>query len=167
MLTPNQIRAAIRAKCVLPEITIRKQAELAMASPSSMVRLNKRCEKHDIDLPLAEQLNNKQLVNLLFPNILKGCNKRIPDIEYVVTERTLEKGKRKSLTVLYLEYKALDPVSAMSYSQFCRTVKKVLKRCKLSMKQLHAAGEVIFIDYAGTKVYYNMKKYGQKSLWLY
>lgn len=161
MLTPNQIRAAIRAKFVLPEITIRKQAELAIASPSSMVRLNKRCEKHDVDLPLAEQLNNKQLVSLLFPNILKGCKKRTPDIEYVVTERTLEKGKRKSLTVLYLEYKALDPVSAMSYSQFCRTVNKVLKRCKLSMKQLHAAGEVVFIDYAGTKVYYNMK--GEKT----
>ena len=155
MLQASQIRAAIRAKCVLPDITVRKQAAMAVASPASMVRLNKRCEKHDIDHLLAEQVNDEQLIKLLFPDIVKNTKKRIPKIQYIVEERTKAKGKRKSLTVLYIEYKAEEPNSAMSYSHFCRTVKKVLKRSKLSMKQLHAAGEVVFIDYAGTKVRYN------------
>ena len=73
MLQPNQIRAAIRAKCVLPDITIRKQAEFANVSPSSMVRLNKRCEKYDVDHLLAEQLNDDALVKLLFPDVFLGC----------------------------------------------------------------------------------------------
>ncbi|MDY6976673.1 MAG: IS21 family transposase [Pseudomonadota bacterium] len=161
MLKTTQIRAAIRAKCVLPDITIRKQAEFANVSPSSMLRLNKRCEKYDVDHLLAEQLNDEALIKLLFPDILKNAKKRIPRIQYIVEERTKEKGKRKSITVLYIEYKAEDPVSAMSYSHFCRTLKKILKRCKLSMKQLHAAGEVVYIDYAGTKVSYNVN--GEKA----
>lgn len=156
MLKPIQIRAAIRAKCVLPDITIRKQADFANTSPSSMVRLNKRCEKYDVDHLLAEQLNDEALIKLLFPDILKNAKKRIPRIQYIVEERTKEKGKRKSITVLYIEYRAEDPTSAMSYSHFCCTLKKILKRCKLSMKQLHAAGEVVYIDYAGTKVSYNV-----------
>ncbi|WP_024605865.1 MULTISPECIES: IS21 family transposase [unclassified Pseudoalteromonas] len=156
MLKPTQIRAAIRAKFVLPDITIRKQADFANASPSSMVRVNKRCEKYDVDHLLAEQLNDEALIKLMFPDILKNAKKRVPKIQYIVEERTKEKGKRKSITVLYLEYYAEDPMSAMSYSHFCRTIKKVLKRCKLSMKQLHAAGEVVYIDYAGTKVCYNV-----------
>ena len=163
MLSHNQIRAAIRAKHVLPDITVRKQAELAMAPPSSMVRLNKRCEKYGVDLPLAEELNNTQLTKFLFPSIPKRSGKRMPRIENIVKERTKTRGKRKSLTVLYLEYKAEDLDSALSYSQFCRIVKKVLKRCKLSMKQLHSAGEVVFIDYAGTKIFYTEN--GEKK-WL-
>ena len=151
MLKPNQIRTALRAKFVLPEITVRKQADLATASPSSMLRLNRRCRKYDVDHLLAEQLNDKELINLLFPDVSKNEIKRGVNIQKIVEERTKPKKQRKSLTVLYLEYKAENPNSAMSYSHFCRTVKNILKRCKLSMKQLHAAGEIVYIDYAGTK----------------
>lgn len=157
MLQPNQIRAAIRAKCVLPNVTTRMQADFAAASSASMVRLNKRCVKHGVDHLLAEQLNDDQLIELLYPDISKDTTKRAPNIQYIVQQRTKTKGKRKSLTVLYIEYQAEEPCTAMSYSHFCRIVKKVLKRCKISMKQLHAAGEVVFIDYAGTKVRYNAK----------
>ncbi|WP_348731330.1 IS21 family transposase [Rheinheimera texasensis] len=163
MLSPNQIRAGIRAKFVLPYISIRQQAGLALASPSSMVRLNKRCEKHQIDHLLAEQLSDKQLVASLFPNLEHDSKKRQINLPYIVEERIQSKSKRKSLTVLYLEYQVEDPVTAMSYSQFCRKVQKALKRCKLSMKQLHAAGESVFIDYAGTRVYYNLE--GEK-IWV-
>lgn len=163
MLSPNQIRAGIRAKYVLPHITVRQQAGMAMASPSSMMRLNKRCEKYRLDHVLAQQLNDKQLVEFVFPNLLQDSKNRPLDLPYIIKERIQPKGKRKSLTVLYLEYQAEDPTTAMSYSQFCRTVQKALKRCKLSMKQLHAAGEVVFIDYAGTKVYYNLE--GEK-IWV-
>jgi transposase len=163
MLKPNQIRTALRAKFVLPEITVRKQADLATASPSSMLRLNRRCRKYDVDHLLAEQLNDKELINLLFPDVSKNEIKRGVNIQKIVEERTKPKKQRKSLTVLYLEYKAENPNSAMSYSHFCRTVKNILKRCKLSMKQLHAAGEIVYIDYAGTKTSYNLNG---KKIWV-
>jgi transposase len=155
MISIKAIRLAIRAKYHMPHLTIRQQGEFAGASHQSIMRINRRCEDAKISQPQAETLSDSELMQKLYPSInTRKSNKRHPNITEIVKERTKSRGKRKSISVLFLEYVAENPSSAMSRTHFFRLINKIMKRCKLSMRQLHAAGEVIYVDYAGTRAYY-------------
>lgn len=159
----NTIRAIVRAKFVMPDITVREQSRFAGASSSATHRMNKRCEKYQIDHPLLDKLNDKEAKEALRIETIRISNKRNPDFNAPLKELSKKRGKRKTRTVLYLEYRAIDPVTALSKSQYFRRLNKVMKRVKIVMKQHHAAGETVYIDYAGTQVFY--KKSGEK-IWV-
>ena len=50
------------------------------------------------------------------------------------------------------EYSADFPVKPWRYSQFCENYRQFAKRLKRSMRQVHRAGEKLFIDYAGPTI---------------
>jgi transposase len=50
------------------------------------------------------------------------------------------------------EYSADNPVKPWRYSQFCENYRQFAKRLKRSMRQVHRAGEKLFIDYAGPTI---------------
>ena len=62
--------------------------------------------------------------------------------------------KRKGVTrlLLWQEYRDAHPEHAYSYSQFCFRYQVWRAHLKLSMRQTHAAGEKLFVDFAGTPV---------------
>ena len=69
---------------------------------------------------------------------------------------------RKGVTLMLLweeycaqvgdEHRADLPLKPWSYSQFCQNYRQFAKRLKRSMRQVHRAGEKLFIDYAGPTV---------------
>lgn len=69
---------------------------------------------------------------------------------------------RKGVTLMLLweeycaqvgnEYSADNPVKPWRYSQFCENYRQFAKRLKRSMRQIHRAGEKLFIDYAGPTI---------------
>jgi transposase len=63
--------------------------------------------------------------------------------------------RRKGMTLMLLweEHGAQHPGQAIhSYSQFCENYRRYAKTLKRSMRQIHRAGEKLFIDYAGPTV---------------
>jgi len=62
--------------------------------------------------------------------------------------------KRKGVTLMLLweEYSAAHPGCAYRYSQFCFHYGQFRTRLKRSMRQVHRAGEKLFLDYAGHTV---------------
>lgn len=63
--------------------------------------------------------------------------------------------KRKAMTLMLLwqEHSEQHPdASIHSYSQFCENYRRFAKTLKRSMRQIHRAGEKLFIDYAGPTV---------------
>ena len=63
--------------------------------------------------------------------------------------------RRKGMTLLLLweEYRAeYADHQTYSYSQFCDNYRRFAKQLKRSMRQLHRAGEKLFIDFAGPTV---------------
>ncbi len=63
--------------------------------------------------------------------------------------------RRKGMTLMLLweECVALHPEqSTWRYSQFCENYRRYALRLKRSMRQIHRAGEKLFIDYAGPTV---------------
>ena len=69
---------------------------------------------------------------------------------------------RKGVTLMLLweeycaqagdEHSAANPVKPWRYSQFCENYRRFAKRLKRSMRQIHRAGEKLFIDYAGPTI---------------
>ena len=69
---------------------------------------------------------------------------------------------RKGVTLMLLweeycaqvgdEHSADNPVKPWRYSQFCENYRQFAKRLKRSMRQVHRAGEKLFIDYAGPTI---------------
>jgi len=63
--------------------------------------------------------------------------------------------RRKGMTLMLLwqEHSESHPDAAIhSYSQFCENYRRFAKTLKRSMRQIHRAGEKMFIDYAGPTV---------------
>ncbi len=62
--------------------------------------------------------------------------------------------KRKGVTLqlLWEEYSTAHPGCAYRYSQFCVHYGRFRNRLKRSMRQVHRAGEKLFLDYSGSTV---------------
>ena len=53
--------------------------------------------------------------------------------------------------LLHLEYLEQHPDGYRWYTQFCECYRRWLQRRRLTMRQIHHAGDKCFVDYAGTK----------------
>jgi transposase len=71
----------------------------------------------------------------------------LPDPLWIHTER---QRKGVTLELLHLEYLEQHP-DGYRYTQFCEHYRRWCKKRKLSMRQVHRAGEKLFVDYAGQK----------------
>jgi transposase len=71
----------------------------------------------------------------------------VPDCAYLHAER---RKPGVTLELLHLEYLEQHP-DGYRYTQFCELYRDWLGRRGLSMRQVHHAGDKLFVDYAGTK----------------
>src|SRR5215831_4088081 len=106
----------------------------------------------NLSWPLPEDLNDAALERLLWPDQSAPANlhtKPLPD--WAEFHQQL---KRKGVTrqLLREEYCRAHPDDHYRYTQFCEHYRHWLKRQKPSMRQIHLAGEKLFIDYCGPTV---------------
>ena len=95
-----------------------------------------------------EQLNffdDEELRKIIFPD---KFIKKERSIDFKRVHRELQ---RKNTTLMLLWEEETDK-NVRSYSHYCRLYRKWRKASKISMRQVHKAGEKGFIDYAGTTV---------------
>lgn len=102
-----------------------------------------------IQWPLPEEMDEVKLRALLRPHTEKVSHHREPDYASIHQEL-----KRKGVTLLLLwqEYEQVHKKYAYRYAQFCSKYRAWLERQKPSMRQIHRAGEKLFIDYCGPTV---------------
>jgi transposase len=74
-----------------------------------------------------------------------GRERPMPDCASLHTER---RRPGVTLQLLHLEYLERHP-DGYRYTQFCEVYRQWLRRHRLSMRQVHRAGEKGFVDYAG------------------
>jgi len=100
--------------------------------------------------PLPADLDDESLELLLFPEppVIPSGERPLPDWNYIHKEL-----RRKGVTrfLLWQEYKSGNE-AGLQYSQFCDRYMQWRGRQDLVMRQLHKAGEKLFIDYAGHTV---------------
>jgi transposase len=110
----------------------------------------KRAGQVGIGWPLNPSIDDSALEALLFtkaPAPVAGYG--APDFAYIHQELS---RKGVTLTLLWEEYAAAHGEGAYRYSQFCLHYGRFGDALKRSMRQVHRAGEKLFIDYAGQSV---------------
>ena len=80
----------------------------------------------------------------------KRGHRRIEEPDWAGVHREL-KRKHVTLLILWDEYVAANP-GGYSYSRFCELYRAFEKTLSVTMRQTHAAGERLFVDYAGDGV---------------
>jgi transposase len=110
-----------------------------------------RAESAGLSWPLAEGMNDGALEAALYANRRsKRGHRRVAEPDWPTIHREL-KRKHVTLLVLWDEYVAANP-GGYSYSRFCELYRAFAKTLSVTMRQTHAAGERLFVDYAGDGV---------------
>jgi transposase len=104
-----------------------------------------------ITWPPPEGLSESQLRRKLFPPESASSEPVHAQPDFAAIHQEL---KRKGVTRLLLweEYAEANPDNHYQYTQFCFHYQQWRGRLRLSMRQTHLAGEMMFVDYAGPTV---------------
>jgi transposase len=99
--------------------------------------------------PLPDGLSDTQLEALLYPPPPDVATEQRPVPEWAVVHRELRRPNM-TLALLWEEYRtgpgALD---GFGYSWFCDLYREWVSRLKPTLRQVHTAGERVFVDFAG------------------
>ena len=153
----NKIRKVIELNSKT-SLSIR-DIERATQLPSSTVNdYLKRFKKSEISLEQLSELSESEIYQKLFPGQQKKRGKIKPDFAKI--NRELRK-KHITRQLLWEEYKEQYP-EGMGYTQFCYHLSQWQKKLNISMRQIHKAGEKLFIDYSGLKGEITDRRTGKK-----
>lgn len=102
-----------------------------------------------VDCALAQTLNDEELEARLYPPAVPRASYQLaPDFGLVHQEL-----KRAGVTLMLLwEEYATGNALAYKYTSFCIKYREFAKTQQRSMRQIHIAGEKLFVDYAGASV---------------
>jgi len=110
----------------------------------------KRAAQACIGWPLEPSIDDGALEALLFTKApAPAAGYAAPDFAHIHQELS---RKGVTLQLLWEEYAAAHREGAYRYSQFCLHYGRFRDALKRSMRQVHRAGEKLFIDYAGHTV---------------
>lgn len=119
-------------------------------SKGAVTKYLQRARSAGLGWPLPPDLDQAQLEALLFPSTAPLVERySTPDFATIHQEL---KRKGVTLQLLWEEYATAHPGQAYRYSQFCLLYHRFAATLKRSMRQVHRAGDKLFIDYSGQTV---------------
>jgi transposase len=129
----------------------RHTARSAGVSPATVVNVVRRAVSAQIkSYAQAKALGEEALEAKLYPDNATtqgGVARTEPDCAWVHRERA---RPGVTLALLHLEYLEANP-GGYQYTAFCDRYREFQKRRGLVMRQLHIAGDKVFVDYSGKK----------------
>jgi transposase len=126
----------------------RRQVGAALGIPFTTVADHlRRAAEAGLSWPLPDGLDDAALEAVLFAREPAPPTEARPVPDWRVVHREL---RRPGVTLMPLWEEYCDTTSdGFSYSWFCERYKEWAGRLKLSLRQVHVAGEKLFVDYSG------------------
>jgi len=148
-LSMRKIKEILRLKWErgLSDRKISMTCSVARPTVAEYVR---RATAAGLSWPLPEETDDARLERMLFSSPLNVIEKPRPLPDWSVVHQELTR-KGVTLFLLWEEYQAEAPGS-YQYSWFCQQYRAWARRIDLPMRQVHRAGEKLFVDYAGQTV---------------
>lgn len=145
-LTMSKTKEILRQKWVL-ERSHREVAQSLSISAGMVGTTLARAKKAElIEWSQIASLDDAALEKQLYPRRPETSRPR-PDCPWIHTERS---RPGVTLQLLHHEYLEANP-GGYQYTRFCDFYREWLKSRRLSMRQVHKAGEKTFLDFAGQK----------------
>ncbi len=146
-LSMRSIREVLRQKWVLKK-SHRQVARSLGIGNGTVGGLMVRVAAAGLDWASVQAMTDEELETRLYgPKVEVGAQRPLPDPVYIHNER---KKPGVTLELLHLEYLEQHP-DGYRYTQFCEHYRQWLKKHRLSMRQVHKAGEKLFVDFSGKK----------------
>jgi transposase len=144
----HKCREILRLKWLLNK-SHREIAQSVKQSRGAVCSVLSRAHKAGLfDWAAIEVLPDDALEEKLYSKrVCAGGRRPIPDPQYIHRER---RKAGVTLELLHLEYIEQHP-DGYQYTQFCEVYRRWLKTRGLTMRQVHRAGEKLFVDYSGKK----------------
>ena len=130
------------------KLGIRKIARSLNLSVGVVQKYVARAKAHNLSWPLPPNMTEAEIESLLksgHPGVAKSTAKGPIDCG-LIHEELKQKGVTHEL--LWEEYCQREP-NPLSYSRYCYYYREWKTKQKRSMRQVHRAGEKVFIDYSG------------------
>src|ERR1700726_1241530 len=146
----RHVREIIRLKFTAG-ISTREIARRLGIAASTVRETLKRFEGAGLGWPLPDGMSDGDLEAALYANHgTKRGHRRHAEPDWPTVHREL-KRKHVTLVIVWDEYVAANP-GGYSYSRFCELYRGFESKLSPTMRQTHAAGERLFVDYAGDGV---------------
>ena len=145
-LSMRKIRELLRLRWEhhLPQRVISQSLGLSQGSISDYLS---RARRAGLTWPLPEALDDARLEALLFPPLPNIPSDQRPVPDWSAVHRELRRPNM-TLALLWEEYRAAT-TDGFGYSWFCDLYREWVGRLKPTLRQVHIAGERLFVDFAG------------------
>ena len=117
---------------------------------STVAEYLRRADVAGLSWPLPEGLDEEALERRLFPPPPPAPGRQFAEADWAAVHREL-KRPGVTLALLWDEYRGQHP-EGYGYSAFCEHYRRWVGRLSPVMRQRHAAGERMFVDYSGTRM---------------
>jgi len=108
-----------------------------------------RARRAGLSWPLPEGLDDAQLERLLYPPPPTVASEQRPMPDWAAVHRELRRPN-VTLALLWEEYRdGAGGQDGFGYSWFCLLYREWVGRLKPTLRQVHTAGERVFVDFAG------------------
>ena len=129
----------------LPQRVIAQSLRLGLGTVNGYVA---RARRARLGWPLPDELGDERLEALLFPPVPDALGDRRPVPDWAWVHRELRRPN-VTLALLWEEHRAAAP-DGFGYSWFCDLYREWARRLKPTLRQVHPAGERLFVDFAGS-----------------
>jgi len=151
----KQTREVLRLH-LLADLSSRKIQGATGVARTTVQDYIKRCKANGLTLELMEQLDDDALSIKLFGQtkyVSPKPKKVMPDYNYIHRELKQSRKDKTKVTLMFLweAYKAQYGVDAYEYTQFRVYYRRYKQKLNPSMRQIHKAGEKVFIDFSGVR----------------
>src|SRR6266853_733440 len=149
-LAMRHVRDVIRLKSA--GMPIREIARRMGTAPSTVRLTIRRFEAAGLTWPLSDDITDTELEARLFASAGAGSGtrrgqRRQAEPDWALVHREL-KRKHVTLSILWEEYIAGEP-GGYRDSRFCELSRAWEGKLSVTMRQAHAGGDKLFVDYAG------------------
>jgi transposase len=128
----------------LPQRVIGQSLRLSQGAVSDYLS---RARRAGLSWPLPDTLDDAGLEALLFPSAPDVRSDQRPMPDWAAVHRDLRRPN-VTLALLWEEYRAAT-IDGFGYSWFCDLYREWAGRLKPTLRQVHVAGERVFVDFAG------------------
>src|SRR5271168_2908632 len=147
-LSMRKIREVLRLRLGqgLPQRAVAQSLRLSQGAVHGYIG---RARRAGLSWPLPDGLDDGQLETLLYPPPSAVAAEQRPMPDWAVVHRELRRPNM-TLSLLWEEYRdGTGSQDGFGYSWFCDLYREWAGRLKPTLRQVHIAGERLFVDFAG------------------
>ena len=144
----RKIREALRLAS--SGLSTRSMASSLSVGRTTLREYLSRARRAGLSWPLADDLSDRALEELLFPRSPNIKRDPFPQPDWAYVHGELRR-KGVTLALLWEEYRGVHP-GGYGYSRYCELYTRWEGKLSPVMRQRHPAGERLFVDYAGATI---------------